>query len=313
MKNTQKIEFCSDSSRQSGEQIFSTALRTDVWFALEVPEVHGKKALEDSRTLSQAVKEHLTQVVDSIPNARLQLIKKGKEFSGEGIKFFAAVCHEEEPNLYEFTLNHYEDLLNFDFSGVVAEKRTYWEYDRTEPLYLVCTNTKRDACCARFGLSVYTDLVAQNAENVWQASHIGGHRFAATLVALPSGVYYGYLNPTDVPAVYDAVQSNRILLPKYRGRSCYDKLVQVTEYFLRENSGNHTLYEFKLIEFENAQDGTWTAHFQHLKTKDTYCVQIRKSGMKSALKGCKFTEMVDFPQFELVDYQYRKAVQVDSA
>lgn len=61
---------------------------------------------------------------------------------------------------------------------------------------LVCTHGANDACCGKFGYPVYEVLrSAYSGPNlrVWRTSHIGGHRFAATLLEFPEGRYWGHL------------------------------------------------------------------------------------------------------------------------
>jgi len=62
---------------------------------------------------------------------------------------------------------------------------------------LVCTQGARDVCCGKFGYSVYHFLRSRHAApgglRVWRTSHMGGHRFAPTLLELPEGRYWGHL------------------------------------------------------------------------------------------------------------------------
>lgn len=88
--------------------------------------------------------------------------------------------------------------------------------------WMVCTHGKRDRCCARAGLPTYAALKEQAADDgckVWQTSHLGGHRFAATLVVLPSGVMYGRVPPQEDAAAHllalDA--QDEIASPWFRG------------------------------------------------------------------------------------------------
>ena len=52
-------------------------------------------------------------------------------------------------------------------------------------MWLVCTNGKRDACCARDGLPVARALAALRPDEAWECSHLGGHRFAANVALAP--------------------------------------------------------------------------------------------------------------------------------
>lgn len=300
---------CAAGSLKAGEQLFGTASRVDVWFALEVPKPYGHKAFEDSN-LPSAVKTRLSGVLDATPNARLQLIKKGAGFAGDGITFFVGVCHEEEPNLYEFHLSSYEDLLEIDLPGIVAEKEHFWKYDRSDPAFLVCTNARRDQCCAKFGLPVFEALCQKDSENVWQTSHLGGHRFAATMVVLPFGATYGRLTGNDLPALLDAQWEGKVHLSNYRGRSCYAPHVQVAEAFLRQESGFLELGRFKLVEIETLAGDEWMFHFSDLALGDTHCVQTQRleSSFK-LIKSCKEDTPVSVPQYRLVDYQVHRNIE----
>jgi len=96
----------------------------------------------------------------------------------------------------------------------------------TEPIgreLLVCTDGQHDDCCARFGRPVYRALCDQAAKlggglSVSESSHLGGHRFAANLLALPSGDLYGRVETRDVAPLLAALEQDRVLRYRYRGR-----------------------------------------------------------------------------------------------
>jgi hypothetical protein len=46
-------------------------------------------------------------------------------------------------------------------------------------------------CCARLGVPLAQALAARHPGPVWETTPVGGHRFAANLVLLPHGLYYG--------------------------------------------------------------------------------------------------------------------------
>ncbi|MCB9134778.1 MAG: hypothetical protein H6636_05080 [Anaerolineales bacterium] len=296
------LPTCSTSSREAREQLFGTATRTDYWLMLEVPHPWGQKAFEEC-DLPAAVKAHLNTALKTRPNSRLQLIKQGSGFSGEGIAFFVAVNHEEQPNVYEFRLSKYEDLLDLDIPGIFAEREEFWKHDRKEPLFLVCTNGKRDPCCARYGTPLFDVLRAHAGDAVWQTTHLGGHRFAATLATLPHGVFYGYVAAEDVPMIVDAQRAGQVHLPRFRGRSCYEEHVQAAATFLRQQTRLLDLYRFKLTEISELTPNEWTFRFHDLLTQETYCVQVRREPAPvEVLKSCSEEAPVRLTQFKLVDY-----------
>ena len=86
-----------------------------------------------------------------------------------------------------------------------------------EAALLVCTHGRREVCCAKFGRPVAQALAARFAPLVWETTHVGGDRFAANLVVLPSGGYYGRLDPEDAVDVAQAALRGQIDLERFRG------------------------------------------------------------------------------------------------
>lgn len=105
----------------------------------------------------------------------------------------------------------------------------------TGSLLLVCAHGRRDACCARLGQPVFDALVSElgGEERVWQSSHQGGHRFAANVLVLPSGVQLGRVLPEAAAEVAAAVVEGRIPLRFYRGRTLDTPRAQAADAALR--------------------------------------------------------------------------------
>ena len=102
-----------------------------------------------------------------------------------------------------------------------------------DPILLVCTNGKRDACCALRGRALVAALADDHAERTWECSHLGGHRFAGNLVCLPDGIVYGRVGPADGPRLADAYLDGRLDPARLRGRSAWPAAAQVAEAVLR--------------------------------------------------------------------------------
>lgn len=101
------------------------------------------------------------------------------------------------------------------------------------PLFLVCTNGKRDACCALRGRGLVGALAAEHGDRVWECTHLGGHRFAANLVCLPDGIVYGRVGPEDGSALVRAYLARRLDAAHLRGRSAWPAPAQVAEVAVR--------------------------------------------------------------------------------
>jgi hypothetical protein len=96
----------------------------------------------------------------------------------------------------------------------------------------VCTHNNRDVCCGKFGDPVYKELrktCAGDGLRVWRTSHIGGHRFAPTLMDFPSGMWWGHLERGEAASLVwrDAPFSG--FRNNYRGWSGFGKFAQIAE------------------------------------------------------------------------------------
>jgi hypothetical protein len=87
------------------------------------------------------------------------------------------------------------------------------------PLYLVCAHGRRDVCCARLGGPLARALSAAHPARVWETTHVGGHRYAANLVILPHGLYYGPVDAAAAAAAAAAYERGEVAPGRYRGRA----------------------------------------------------------------------------------------------
>jgi hypothetical protein len=121
----------------------------------------------------------------------------------------------------------------------------------TDAIFLVCTNGKRDACCALRGRVLVTALAADHAERTWECTHLGGHRFAGNLVCLPDGIVYGRVPPADGPRLATAYLEGRLDPVLLRGRSAWPAPAQVAEQELRVRLGLEGLTDLTLVSVES--------------------------------------------------------------
>lgn len=103
-----------------------------------------------------------------------------------------------------------------------------------EDFWLVCTHGRRDRCCSLYGMSVFSALEQASSGEVWQSSHLGGHRFAATALHLPSRYLWGRLKESDALALASVGPERRLALPdKLRGHSGLSRRAQLLDLALR--------------------------------------------------------------------------------
>lgn len=106
-----------------------------------------------------------------------------------------------------------------------------------DPLLLVCTHGRRDRCCAVDGRALAAAVVATGERDVWECSHLGGHRFAPTALVLPTGYLYGRLDPATALAARKAAALGEVETGLSRGRSTWSPAGQVAELAVRELTG----------------------------------------------------------------------------
>jgi hypothetical protein len=267
-----KIDFyCSDCSRQVGEQIFGTAPQVDVWYALEHNGPWTRKAVHDCE-LPEAVRQRLFAELDG-RRTRPVLISQQAHGSGAPV-FFVAIADELQPRLYAFRLKRYEDLLELDLQAIVDGASRYDEHRQAEPVFLVCTNGKRDRACARYGAPVYHAMAAVDAQQAWRSTHLGGHRFAATALVLPHGYMFGHLGPAGAADLMRGFRHGKIDPAALRGQTCYSGPVQAAAHYLRRETGIHSHPGIRLVDAVQPVSQQWDVRFETLEDAQIYTVSV---------------------------------------
>ncbi len=233
----EKEFFCSSLAQEYRVPLIGTATRGDIWFLIEYPGAWGAKAFEESE-IPERVKRFLSGIALEGKRVRTLLIRQDRSRSQPGIRFFVGHTSVNEPKLFEYKIDDYADILDLDLSRLSFDDQADHANLREEPLYLVCTNGRRDKCCALYGPNVYQALVEEVGKSVWQSSHIGGHNQAPILLFFPHGVNYGSMSPDEARNLVQEYQNGRIVLRHYRGRVGYETQLQASEHFWRERTGN---------------------------------------------------------------------------
>ena len=129
-----------------------------------------------------------------------------------------------------------EELAGLDLAAVAAGRPPGFGVPVAGPLLLVCTHGRHSACCARLGAPL-ARLLHERFGDVWETTHVGGDRYAANLVCLPHGLYYGALDGRRALAAAEAYRRGRVVLEGYRGRVGLPEPVQAAEHLVRARTG----------------------------------------------------------------------------
>jgi hypothetical protein len=208
---------CSLASLTDDEPIVGTAPTDAEILLVECPGPWGRDAVSDNR-LPDAVREHLATL-----DLKVFLLRRYDGTAGPGTRVFRASATDEGYAVRSTVLDRPEDLLDLDLADPTAMPAY------AGPLWLVCTNGKRDRCCAELGRPIAGLLAQEWPEGTWETTHLGGHRFSGTLLALPSGLTLGRLDTATALAACEAVARGEVPLDVTRGRAGRSAEDQVRE------------------------------------------------------------------------------------
>ncbi|NUT54347.1 MAG: sucrase ferredoxin [Saccharothrix sp.] len=220
---------CSTLSEFAGEPLAGTAATATAWLCLEQPGPWGRDALVESHLDPELGAELHRRAAGT--GVRILLIRRPGKHADTGVpatrRVYLASTKPGASWLEQADLAAPEEALELDFAALGEGRSTAFGTPVTDPLLLVCTNSKRDVCCALYGRPIATSL------NLWECTHTGGHRFAPTGVLLPTGHLYGRLDHQ----LAQRVVTEGIVADRCRGRSCFTPRGQVAEVAVRAQLG----------------------------------------------------------------------------
>jgi hypothetical protein len=231
---------CSDLSALAGEPIGGTATTAERWLLVEVSGTWPRDVASGEGLPDQTMRL-VREWLERTPSSRLMFIRRPGRGRSDGVAFLVH-AGEASRTVHRTVLSDLAEEKDLDDGGDGFDDA---------PLVLVCGHGTRDACCAQRGTAVYAALVAAlGPDRVWISSHQGGHRFAANVLVLPSGIQLGRLSPAAAPGVVAWALDGRIDLGHFRGRTAYAAPVQAADIAIREHHGLDGLDDLELVGAE---------------------------------------------------------------
>ena len=214
---------CSLDALAAHEPLAGTAPYATAWIVIEQPGPWGRDALADSH-LDRPVAEHLAGHKGTGVSVLLARHPDRPERSGPTDRHvWVARSAPGGMRLRHGVVTSLDDLLAWDLSAIGAGRLPAFGAAVAEPITFICTHSGRDRCCAVSGRALITSVMDRLEPavrtNVWECSHIGGHRFAPVSLTLPDGAVHGRLDLDSALGVRRRAEENGVVLEHLRGRS----------------------------------------------------------------------------------------------
>jgi hypothetical protein len=243
--------LCSRTSQSLQESAFGSAAPAAAWVCLEQSGPWGRAAATESH-LDAGLGARLDGAAAAV-GGRFVLVRSAGRHADdhdgrhERHTVLLACSDITRPWLLRATLAEPDRLAALDVEALVrgdadAVRASLPGVDlRTEhqPVLLVCTNGRRDLCCAVRGRPVALEAAARRPGQVWETTHTGGHRYSPTGVLLPTGQTLARLDPDLAVASLDAAAYGNLPRPLHgathdRGLSALDAPVRAAVSAVRE-------------------------------------------------------------------------------
>ncbi|WP_406203987.1 sucrase ferredoxin [Kitasatospora sp. NBC_01560] len=259
------MSTCASLSSELSEPLVATAATATSWLLVEQNGPWGAKALGESH-LDAAVGRAL-EAAAAGTGVRVALIRR----PGRHADCLPAAGHEvivahTVPGrgwVRRASVAGPAELLGLDFAALgVGDHGGFGAEHVGGPVALVCTNGRRDRCCALLGRPLAAELAAAGHSEVWEVTHLGGHRFSPTMLVLPYGYAYGRLTAESAKEVLAATAAGHMVPARARGCSGWERPGQAAEHAVREATGETRVDALTLAQRPDGE-GRWLVTVLH--------------------------------------------------
>lgn len=273
---------CSDRALDRGDPLPGTAGLGERWLLVEIESGWGRHAFFDSaldpalgaRIVARAEEAGIRPL--AIRRTRLRAPERRDQSSWRwalvdarpGREWIRWGCVSDPAELVEIPLD-----------GSAGEPSDV-------PIYAVCTHARHDQCCAVRGRPVVETLAARHPELTWECSHLGGDRFAATMIAFPHGLLYGRVDADRAETIVAAHADGRVVADLLRGRTSLSTVAQAAEAFARASTGDEAIDAFR-VRSERPHPHGWTVELEHRGARLT--VEVGERLSEPLLSTCAAT------------------------
>jgi len=245
-----RVASCSSVSSAQNESLAGTASLVKRWLLVEDPGPWGYDALTQNR-LPKGLLAELRAWAEEV-RARMVLIRRGPRKRGEARKIFVVSSQRGDEWVSALTTDDLDAITGTGTAAFSAEGS--FPGSRIDQLYLVCTHGRHDRCCSVRGNPVARTLCGKFGDRAWECSHIGGDRFAANVVCLPRGAYFGRVTATVANDLTERYRQGTLDLERFRGWSSLPFAVQAAEIAIRRRLGLDQVDDLVADNWEKTHD-----------------------------------------------------------
>ncbi|GAB2471224.1 sucrase ferredoxin [Jatrophihabitans fulvus] len=245
---------CALRSQLRGDPMLGTAFPAARVLLIEQPGPWGRRGLQDSHFDHEVATPLIARA--NRAGVRVQAIRRHGRT--ETHRHRAWILADTRPGHESLRWGLYErdaDLLELPLDGSVGT-----EADGV--LYLVCAHGKHDPCCALRGRTVAKALDELRPDRVWETTHLGGDRFAANVLVLPTGLLYGRVLPMAAPEFVAAAEAGEVVGALLRGRVGLPPAAQAALAFGFEHLAVRRVDELAVVSHKRADDGSVTVRLR---------------------------------------------------
>jgi hypothetical protein len=244
---------CAAAAELASDPLEATAPPADHWLLVEHAGPWGRHAITESK-LQPAVAAALAHWT-STNKARVALIRRpGAPHRTRKIGLWYLV--DARPGQESIRWGRYSDEHQL-IDVLAAPAGEPPGEPSSEPVYLVCTHGRHDTCCALRGRPVADTLAQAFPSRAWECTHVGGDRFAANLVILPHGLYYGQVTPRDAVDLVKQYTAGTLDLERLRGRSSLPAPVQAAQHHARLATGDTAIDGYPPLACDRTGPDEW--------------------------------------------------------
>ena len=240
---------CSDVSRDRDDPMYGTASAGSSWLMLELCGAWGPSAFMDSPSvIDPGLGRAIVRRAEGAGMRIAAIRRPGRRSAPRRWRWFVAHSQLGAEVLHHGEVAGPEDYLELPLDGSAG-------HPTGAPLVAVCAHGRHDQCCAVRGRGAAAAIAAVHPDITWECSHVGGDRFAATMLILPEGLCYGRVEIADAAQLVSLYADGRVRNDLLRGRTSLPHVVQAAQYFAREALGEDRMRALTPVRLVPA-DGT---------------------------------------------------------